>query len=200
MIIKKLIFMLVIFLASTNIYTQTKWDLAKNEDGIKVYLREEQGTEYKAFKANMMVSSSIGEMMPILKDIENYNKWFAYTETSHLIKIENGRQYNYVETKFPWPYKNRDMVYEMDIQQIDESIVKVSIIGIPDFINEKEGIVRMQKAGGYILLKALEDKTEIIYYFHSEPGNSIPAWVANISIIELPFITLSGLRDILQNK
>jgi hypothetical protein len=56
----------------------------------------------------------------------------------------------------------------------------------------------MKKAEGYILLQPSDNKTEIIYVFHSEPGETIPAWMANNSIAKLPFKTLSGLRKVLK--
>ncbi|MFZ1805964.1 MAG: hypothetical protein WAU36_02015 [Cyclobacteriaceae bacterium] len=107
-------------------------------------------------------------------------------------------QYNYVETIFPWPYSNRDMVYRMSINESINGAVKIALEGLPDYVPEKKGIVRMRKAEGYILLQPMGEKTELIYEFHSEPGDNIPLWLANNSIAELPFRTLSGLRKILK--
>jgi hypothetical protein len=56
----------------------------------------------------------------------------------------------------------------------------------------------MMKAEGYILLQPSDNKTKTIYVFHSEPGETIPTWMANNSIAKLPFKTLSGLRNILK--
>jgi hypothetical protein len=67
-------------------------------------------------------------------------------------------------------------------------------------VPEKKGIVRMKKAEGYVLLKSSGHNTEIIYVFHSDPGDNIPSWLANSSIANLPFETLSGLRKILKEK
>ena len=73
--------------------------------------------------------------------------------------------------------------------------VRVSLVGIPDYLPEKKGIVRMEKAEGYILLQREDDKTRVTYEFHSEPGGNVPKWLANNSIAELPYKTLSGLRE-----
>lgn len=179
---------------------QNNWKIDKNKDGIKVYTRVEKGSNFKAFKAIVEVDNSIDEIIKILKNVSEYTNWYGYTKTSKLLKIEKGIQYNYVETIFPWPYSNRDMVYKMSIENNSSGAVKVSLKGLPNYIPEKKGIVRMKKAEGYILLQPNNGKTQIIYVFHSEPGENIPTWLANNSIANLPFKTLSGLRKTLKEK
>lgn len=181
-------------------FSQNNWEIDKNKNGIKVYTRVEKGSNFKAFKAIVEVDNSIDEIIKILKNVSEYTNWYGYTKTSKLLKTESDIQYNYVETIFPWPYSNRDMVYKMSIEKYSSGAIKVSLKGLPNYIPEKKGIVRMKKAEGYILLKTNNGKTEIIYVFHSEPGKNIPAWLANNSIANLPFKTLSGLKKILKEK
>jgi hypothetical protein len=185
------------FLVSHQSYSQNIWEMDKNKEGIKVYTSVEKNSEFKSFKAVMTITASTDEIMKILKNADGYTTWYGFTKTSKLLTREKDVQYNYVETIFPWPYSNRDMVYRMSIDTSIPGAIKISLKGMPDYIHENKGIVRMKKAEGYILLKPMEDKTEIIYVFHSEPGDNVPPWLANKSIAELPFKTLSGLRKIL---
>ena len=187
-------------LLSFDTFSQTPWELDKNKDGIKVYTRIEENSGFKAFKAVMTVDASTDEILKILKNTASYTKWYGYTKTATLLKQEKDVQYNYVETIFPWPFKNRDMVYKMTTNTFNNDSLKISLQGIPDYKESKKGIIRMKKAEGYILLHTSNEKTEIIYVFHSEPGNSIPAWMANSSIAKLPFKTLSGLRKMLKKR
>lgn len=92
------------------------------------------------------------------------------------------------------------MVYIMSIDTFNSREIKIFLKGIPDYIPEKKEIVRMKKAEGSILLHPSGDKTEVIYIFHSEPGDNLSSWLANNSIANLPFETLSGLRKILKEK
>jgi hypothetical protein len=141
-----------------------------------------------------MVNAQVEEIITVLKDVENYTKWFAYTKKAKILNKEQNVQYNYIETAFPWPYENRDMVYEMSIKKIDSVKTKVFLKGIPDYIPKTKGIVRMRKANGYLMLIRSETQTEITYIFHSDPGGDVPSWLANNSITYLPFKTLIGLR------
>lgn len=190
----------ILLLISLDAFSQTSWEVDKNKDEIVVYTRAEKGSGFKSFKAVTTVEASTDEIISMLKDADSYTKWYGYTKTSKLLKQENDVQYNYVETIFPWPFVNRDMVYRMSINSLHSGVIEISLNGLPNYIPEKKGITRMQKAEGYLLLKPLGGKTEITYEFHSEPGDNIPTWLANNSIAELPFKTLLGLREVLKEK
>tara|TARA_R110002012_G_scaffold13845_1_gene58230 strand:- start:8923 stop:9519 length:597 start_codon:yes stop_codon:yes gene_type:complete len=179
-------------------HAQRSWEIDKNKDGIIVYTKEEEGSAFKSFKAVVTIHAAAGEIVEILKNADDYTKWYGYTNTSALLKEEGDTQYNYVETIFPWSYSNRDMVYRMSVKASAQGVVKILLKGMPDYLPEKQGIVRMKKAEGYILLQPIGEKTEVTYVFHSEPGDNIPPWLANNSIAELPFRTLSGLRKLLK--
>lgn len=185
---------------SFNSMGQPLWEIDKSKDGIAVYTRTEQGSEFKSFKAEALLNAPIAEIIEILKNANDYTRWYGFTKTAKILKQEKHVQYNYVETIFPWPFSNRDMVYKMSIDSLDPNRIKISLVGLPDYIEEKKGIVRMIKAEGYILLQSTAYHTAITYVFHSEPGDHIPPGLANHSIAELPFRTLKGLRGVIEEK
>lgn len=191
-----LISLLILFEVSA----QGQWMLDRKEDGIEVYTRNERGSDFKSFKAIAFVEASTIEIIKILRDADSYTKWYGFTKTSKLLEQHGDEQYNYVETIFPWPFKNRDMVYKMSISTSNPDSTTIHLLGIPDYIPEKNGLVRMQKAEGYMSLKQIANMTEITYQFHSEPGDNVPVWLANNSISELPFRTLSGLKAMLKEN
>lgn len=195
-----MVFLCTLFVMPHYSYAQNSWEIDKNKEGIKVYTRVEEGSDFKSFKAVMTVAATNDEVLKILKNADRYSTWYGYTKTSKLLKQEKDVQYNYVETIFPWPYRNRDMVYRMSIDTLTTGAIKIALKGIPDYIQEKNGIVRMKEAEGYILLQPMDSGTEVIYVFHSEPGENVPPWLANNSIAELPFKTLAGLRKMLEEE
>ncbi|MBK6263854.1 hypothetical protein JKA74_02300 [Marivirga sp. S37H4] len=195
---RTLLLIIVFVLSSLMTSAQTSWEIDKWEEDIIVYTRMEKDSDFKSFKAVMTVDVPTDEIIEVLKNANDYVEWYGYTKTSEVLKQEEDIQYNYVETLFPWPYSNRDMVYKMSIDASGSKEVTILLEGIPDYIPEKKGIVRMKKAAGFILLKSMGKHTEITYQFHSEPGDNIPVWLANSSIAELPFKTFLGLRKTLK--
>lgn len=196
-ITSKSVFVLLLLFQTLGVLAQNEWELDMEKEGIRVYTRYELGSEFESFKAITLLDSSLDEIIEVLKDADNYSKWYGFTKNSRLLKQDSNVQFNYLETTFPWPYKNRDLVYKMSVTKSNSDSVFIQLEGIPDYIGERSGIVRMQKAGGYISLKAIGNQIEVTYFFHSEPGDNIPVWLANHSIAEMPYRTLSGLRVIL---
>lgn len=181
-----------------DIFSQSSWEIDMNKDGIVVYTRNEVDSDFKSFKAVTLVDASGSEVIKLLRNADGYTNWFGFTKTSKVLEQEGNTQYNYVETIFPWPYKNRDMIYKMSIDTSSPKVIEISLEGIPHYIPEKKKIVRMEKASGYMLLNTTGNKTEVTYVFHSEPGGKIPVRLANNSIAELPYKTLTGLKKILE--
>jgi len=191
-----MLFLGTLMMFSMEVFPQDSWKIALNKEGIVVYTKNENGSDFKSFKGIVSIKAPKELIIELLKDGDNYKNWYAYTKNSKLLKKEEGVQFTYVETNFPWPFRNRDMVYSMTIDTSDAQKAKVNLTGLRDYIPEKKGIVRMDKAEGYILLEEINDKTKITYEFHSNPGRGIPTRLANRSIAELPFKTLQGLRNI----
>ena len=180
---------------------QESWNLVKDENGIKVYTRIEPGSEYKAFKAEMQVNCTIETIITVLKNTETVNSWVVNCKGVKLLNNESNDQYYYIETSLTWPFESRDMVYHFQYQNISAKQVKVIVTGLPGYIQPGEGIVRMAKADGYWLLSAIDaNNTAVTYQMHVEPGGSIPAWLANPFIRNVPYSTFRELRTIVQKS
>jgi hypothetical protein len=197
-IMYKRLFYILLIIIHTGAFAQENWILSKDMDGIKVYTKTETGSCYKSFKAEMQSNCKIEDIVSVLKDVKRFGIWVADTKEVKLLKMEDNDQYHYIETSLPWPFKSRDMVYHFQYIRINSNQLKVIITGIPDYINPKGDIIRMKKANGFWLLTSLDsNKTTITYQLHVEPGGTIPAWLANVSVIKIPFSTLTGLRNVL---
>lgn len=193
----KTVHLLFIFaLLPSTALSQDAWELEKDSDGVKIYTRLEKDSPYKSFKAVTVTNASSKVVIEILKDINGYASWFAFTEKVKLLESNLNEKYVYMETQFPWPFSNEDMIYKMTFATEENAITKVTLIGLPSYIPPIEGVTRMKGANGYISLKPIGDKTEIIYYMHSDIGGDIPVWMANKYIHNLPYQTLSKLRKI----
>ncbi len=187
---------LVFLMIPSFMLAEQSWFLNKDNNGVQVYSRETKGSEYRTFKGVVRINASMMEVVAVLKNIETYQKWFAYTKKVKLLKKEKNIQYLYLESEFPWPYRNRDMVYLIKFTQINPSAINITLTGVPNYIAAKKGIVRMKQAGGSLLLTAQDNKIEVVYVFHSEPGGNIPIWLANKALLDLPFKTLRNLNKL----
>lgn len=177
---------------------QENWNLVKDESGIKVYTKMEPNSKYRAFKAEMQVRCKIENIIKVLKNSDSINTWIVNCKGVKLLKESLNDQYYYIETSLPLPFVNRDMVYHFQYI-INSNQAKVSVTGIPDYMQPSKGIVRMAKADGFWLLNSIDEyNTSVTYQMHVEPGGLIPAWLANPFIKNVPFSTFKELRKIVQ--
>lgn len=188
---KALVILMLISIGISTFNTDKKWMLAKNKNGIKVYVSETSGSNYYMFKAIMSVRAPGTEVITILKDVSNYPEWFAFTASSKLIKQSENEQFFFMETDYPWPYSNECMNYNMKIVELPGEQQKIIITGRNNNTNCKYSL---KKASGYILLEPDNGNTKITFYFHTEPAQNIPSWLINPMIHEMPYQTFISLR------
>lgn len=192
---------IIVLLLALSASAQENWHLMKKEVGIKVYTKTESGSGYKSFKAEMQVNCKIEDIVEVLKNMNIFNNWVVNCKEVKLLKTEDNDQYYYIETYLPWPFDNRDMVYHFQYIEINSEQIKVIVTGVPEYIQPKEGIVRLGKANGYWLLTSIDTfKTAVTYQMHVEPGGLIPAWLANPFIVNVPFSTFKELRNIVEKS
>ncbi|MEO0814726.1 MAG: hypothetical protein AAFY60_17825, partial [Myxococcota bacterium] len=100
----------------------------------------------------------------------------------------------YMETRFPWPFDNQDMVYRLETHRHTHG-ARLTLDGEPDGYPQVPGVHRMSAAQGTIeVVDIAGGRTQVTYRFHAELSGAIPAWLANRHIHELPLKTLGGLR------
>jgi hypothetical protein len=145
------------------------------------------------FKAVGIVQSTPLKLLEVLDDVTSYGEWFAYLRTVRLLKKEGNEKFVYMETNFPWPFKNEDITYMLSVSKKEKGGIKLTLDGKPDYIPAVHGFKRMRDAKGYILLQPEDDHTIVTYVMHTELSGDIPPWVANKYIHLMPFETLNNL-------
>jgi hypothetical protein len=68
--------------------------------------------------------------------------------------------------------------------------------GEPTYIPEEKGFVRVAQVEGFWkFVPKGADQTEVTYQVHTEPGGSVPSWLANKFVVDAPFNTLKALKE-----
>ena len=190
--------LLLIALFSLPALGQEAWQLVKSDGNVSVYTQLLPGKPYKSFKAVGVVQSTPIKLLEILEDVTRYNIWFAYSHSVRLLATKKDQQYVYMQTNFPWPFRNEDMVYVISVSESDDGQIKLFLNGNPAFIPSVDGVERMRAAKGYILLQPEQEHTLVTYVMDIELSGHIPPWLANKNIHNMPFRTLNGLIAIAQ--
>lgn len=68
------------------LFSQENWELIKNADGIKVSTKTSKNTNFKSFKANMVLDNNIHAFIAVLSDVEGLINWGYKIEHAYLLK------------------------------------------------------------------------------------------------------------------
>jgi hypothetical protein len=177
---------------------QTEWQLQRNKNNISIYSRDLQNGSRMEMKAETVLDVPLSNMVAMVQDVEFYPNWMYRCSESRIIKrVSETEFYYYLVTTVPWPVSNRDMVVHVLVSQNDSSgTVEFDLHGIPDYIDEVDGIVRVQVFEGKWILKPLSGgKIQVIQKLMVAPTGALPTWMVNLAAIEGPYGTMVGMVE-----
>lgn len=193
----------VMFLWLTPSWSQEEWKLVKEKEGISVYTRKTELIDFKEFKGITDIDASVSSFLAVITDVDNLTNWVYSVINAKLLKQSSDTLLiYYAESKVPWPFDNRDAVYKEIIKWDEEKrTLKIDIECLPDYVKNKENIVRISYAQGYWEVQEVEkERIKITFQMLVDPGGTIPAWLANAFVIDSPFETLKGLKQVIQEE
>lgn len=177
------------------------WKLAKDEDGIKVYLSEVQGSKYKAYRGVTTIASDVASLRALQEDVDGSCKWIHACAEQKLLKHEGAESWVYTRFDMPWPVEARDSVLHVVSEEGADGSVVRKLDGQPQYLPKEDGYTRVASLKGFWKFVPQGDgKVEVTYQVHTEPGGSVPSWLANSFVVEAPFNTLSGLRALAEKR
>ncbi len=196
--------LIILWLSFADVVSQQVWEKMKDEDGIKIYTREVAGSDFKEFRGEVHVEClAIQNILDVIMDTEVYDSLFPDCYNPKVLKT-TGDTYvvHHLVTKAPWPFKDRDGIYEQTLSMLSrDSIARISIRILPDYLPEIDSYVRIQYGVGFWEVRKMKaDRYYVVYQFHADPEVKVPDWIAKAYIIEDPFNTLQNLRRMIQNN
>lgn len=186
-------------LASQATFAQDGWSLAKEAEGIKVYVRTVEGSPLREFRGEVQIKATAKEVAKVLRDANAFRQWMPDVVVSELLKANDTEQYHYLDIKAPWPVSNRDGVYHFTYAKAGDGAVTVLVEAVPNYLPQREGKVRIPHAQGQWTLVPDADGVNVTYQMHASPGGAIPNWMANQTVVNTPYGTLKALRGYFQS-
>ncbi|OCR23729.1 hypothetical protein AFK24_18175 [Pseudomonas syringae] len=177
------------------------WQVAKDEGGIKVSLSDVAGSKYKAYRGETVINASIAKLRGLQEDVVGACAWVHECKSQKLLKHEGNKAWTYTQFNTPWPVTPRDSVLEVTTEQGADGSLTRKLEGQPKYIPEEQGFVRVAQVEGFWKFLPLgADRTQVTYQVHTEPGGSVPSWLANKFVVDAPFNTLKALKDRAEKK
>ena len=179
----------------TGIAQADGWQVAKDEAGIQVSLSEVAGSQYKAYRGVTTIKASVAKLRGLLEDASGSCAWTHECKAQKVLKQEGAKRWTYTQFNTPWPVTPRDSVLMVTTEEGSDGSVTRKLAGQPSYIPEEKGFVRVAQVEGFWkFVPKGANLTEVTYQVHTEPGGSIPSWLANKFVVDAPFNTLKELR------
>lgn len=193
---KVTLIILSLFYITTN-FAQAEWELKKEDDGVKVYTREIEGSSLKAFKAEAVMKGKLSSFVAVLQDVESYIYLFNDMTEATLIEITDTFHIHVTETNVPWPVDDRYGVYSNSYsQRYDHKTVTVKVNALEGYTSDRKGKVRITKAKGQWTIHPVgDDNVDVTFEMHVEPGGSVPTWMINMFLVDTPLKDMKTLRE-----
>lgn len=177
------------------------WKLRRNKSGIQVYVRTVPGSDLKEFMAVAGLNASMASVIKLMEDTDSYPLWFPGIRESKVLKMLGPRELVlYQMMDLPAPADDRDCVLKVVFSR-DRSTgtATFTLTSMWDYIPEKNGITRVKVIYGswtFVPDRANGGIT-VIYRMHSEPGGTLPHWMANTAVVKRPFNVIRNMRKML---
>ncbi len=173
--------MLYTVLVVSSLVTAAAWEEAGETDGVTVWTREVQNSSVKEVKAEVVIPAPVERVWAVLGDVDHYVEFMPYViETKKFGETASGH-YEYQRIDPPI-VEMRDYCVKVTLMADKETrIYERKWVHANDKAPAKrEDSVRVEiNKGSWSLEPTSDGKTRITYYLFTDPGGSIPAWVAN---------------------
>lgn len=158
------------------------WEEVENDDGIRVWARDVSGSSIREVKAETIINLPAKRVWAVLYDVSRYPEFMPYLIKGKVIGAAGpGAQYEYQLIDPPF-VDRRDYTLKVTVKQNEEtglytrSWVPANDKGPP----KQEDVVRIEVCKGAWTVERLgSQSTRVEYYLYTDPGGSIPKWIAN---------------------
>jgi hypothetical protein len=179
------------------------WVLKKNKGGVKVYVRDQAGTNIKELKFSTTIEASLTTIAAVLTDVKGYDEWSYGASNSRVVKrISDTEVHYYTEVDFPWPFDNRDVILHSKFWQDKKTLALHSYSSSSHWMEkESDGIIRIKKCEiSWVFTPIGNGKVQVDYFLNSDPAGNIPAWMINLAADQGPLNTMALFKEMLKKE
>lgn len=177
------------------------WRLARDEDGIQVYLDEVPNSKYQRFRGVALIKADVRTLSDLQENLRVACKWLYGCATMRLLEVEGDSTWVYLTTDLPWPASPRDMVIRVRTERSEDGGLVRHLSAVTGKVERVAGLIRVTRLKGlWTLVPKGEQLTEVTYQLQAEPAGDIPSWLANQFVIDAPMVSLRTLRAVAERQ
>lgn len=177
------------------------WQEVRTEAGIQLYTASVSGTDIKKVKAVVEVGVSLDALQLFLNKVAHYPLWVPYLKEARILEKSSEDDllaYNFFDA--PWPARDRDFVYRIQITRELGQVLYVMQSQESDLMPVQKSATRaVLIESRYVLTPLNEHSTRLEMTFHADPKGKLPMWIVNIVHRIIPHDALRELRRLVES-
>ncbi len=177
------------------------WQQVREESGIRISIGEWPGSDFAAFRSEMIFETSMDRLLELIQDVAAYTEWMPSSIESRLLKRTGEFSFvYYISIKSPWPLNDRDWVNRLEVMKsAHNESVSVLYESVQGYVAERADTVRVKNHFALWNLTPIgRNKIRSIWYAHNEPGGLIPAWAVHIVSDSMILETMQNVKNRVQ--
>jgi len=175
----------------------SSWTLIRESENITVYTREVEGSRFVESLARTVIDVPLTALVALIMDGDRHSSWIDTIEESRRLEaVSETEVYIYTVSGAPWPIADRDAIVLSSAEQDEDTlVVTIRSSAAPDFVPERDGVVRVRHVESTWTLAPREDgRVDVSYRVHNDPGGELPSWLVNSLASDQPYNTLENLH------
>jgi hypothetical protein len=179
------------------------WDLVREQNGIKIYTREEAGKSLKAYKGTSIIRAPAEKVFALIEDVNHTEWWDPNLSEIKVLAYEKNRmaQY-YLVFDSPWPVADRDLYVDVTVA-IDrlKGIYSITAVPFAGIMPEHEDRVRIRDyRQTWTVSSSGENSAQVILEGYVDPAGKIPVFLSDILTVQSPLNAIQGVKQRMENR
>lgn len=177
------------------------WELRKEENGVAVYTKPQEGSDYDLIRATAHFPVDRVSLLKLIMDPRKVPQWNSICKKAMWLEQESATSGQvYYQYDMPWPLKDRDLIMSRSVSSEGNTTYVTGEVVNSDAKRNK-GHIRVEQSSEYWELVELEDNTtQVTMTAFMDPAGPIPASLVNSLSTSKPIEALSKLREMSEPK
>ncbi len=178
--------------------------LRLHNDWLRIFTCPVPTSDFLSFVAVATIDAPQHAVMSLLYDVEVATEWVWKTREMRVLQelSENEGRIVYQLVSAPWPVSDREIITRSQgYTDPETSEIFIKLECMANFLPKNDKYVRVPELeGAWNIIPLSEKQCRVVFRLHIEPGGEIPAWLANIAVIDTPYHTLVNLREMVKKE
>lgn len=174
------------------------WTLRKETDSIQVFTIDQPDSSFQAFKAVAVLDAPIENLMAVMVNPRSCVEWVHNCSESYAFGQGNFHdRYAYSVNNMPWPVTDRDYVLRIRIRGEGRGgDIIMELNAVPQSREVRDDYIRVDRSDTLYRFTPMGDQTRMVWVQHTNPNGSIPGWLVNSLLVDIPIKSMEQLEQV----